>query len=91
LKNTDDFANLSPTQIEDLVIKSCFGKTEVGDKVFPLLSSELFSDDRNQKIVNIIKEYHSEHNKYPRPRELYDFKLKTKELKDRFEEIGKIS
>lgn len=63
----------------------------MGNKIFPLLTPELFNDDRNQKIVKEINDYFNEQGKYPRPRELYDFKLATSELKDRFEEIGKIN
>lgn len=87
----DDFSNLSPTDIEDLIIRSCFKKPELGNKIFPLLVPELFTDDRNQKIITAIYNYFNEFSKYPKPRELYDFRLDTKELKDRFEEIGKIN
>lgn len=87
--STDDFENMSPNDIEDLVIKACFKKTEIGNKVFPILMPELFSDD-NQKIVKKIREFYDEKDRYPRTRELFDFYLEGT-AKDRFEEIGKIN
>lgn len=87
--STDDFENMSPNDIEDLVIKACFKKTEIGNKVFPIMIPELFTDD-NQKIVKKIKEFYDEKERYPRTRELFDFYLDGS-AKDRFEEIGKIN
>lgn len=86
---SDDFENLSPIEIEDLVIKACFKKSDVGNKIFPLLSSELFTED-NQKIVERVKEFYAEKERYPRTRELYDFYLDGS-AKERFSEIGKIN
>lgn len=87
--STDDFENMSPNDIEDLIIKACFKKTEIGNKVFPIMIPELFTDD-NQKIVKKIKEFYDEKERYPRTRELFDFYLDGS-VKDRFEEIGKIN
>lgn len=85
----DDFENLSPIDIEDLVIKACFKKTDVGNKIFPLLDSGLFTED-NQRIIDKIKEFYDEKGKYPRTRELYDFYLDGS-VKERFSEIGKVN
>src|ERR1035437_1841824 len=87
--STDDFENMSPTDIEDLVIKACFKKTEIGNKVFPIMIPELFTD-HNQTIVRKIREFYDDKERYPRTRELFDFYLDGP-VKERFEEIGRIN
>ena len=87
--STEDFEHLSPNDIEDLVIKACFKKAEVGNKVFPILHEELFTD-KNKTIVSKIKEFYEDKGRYPRTRELYDFYLE-KPIQERFDEIGKIN
>ncbi|MCK9428445.1 MAG: hypothetical protein M0R17_00360 [Candidatus Omnitrophica bacterium] len=91
MNSLDDFSNLTPTEIEDIVLRYCFKNHEAGDKIFPLLTPDLFQDEVTQRIIVAIQGYFNEFSRYPRPRELYDFKLQTKDEKSRFDEIGKIN
>lgn len=86
----DDFANLSANEIEDIIIKTCFKRSEIGSKVFPILKEELFFDPLNKGVIKAIQEYYKKHEHWPKVRELYDFEL-TDSLKKRFEQIGNIS
>jgi hypothetical protein len=53
--STDDFEKLDNTTIEDIVIKSCFKRAEIGSKIFPLLSPDLFFDKDTQTVVNDLR------------------------------------
>jgi archaellum biogenesis ATPase FlaH len=88
--STDDFEKLDNTTIEDIVIKSCFKRAEIGSKIFPLLSPDLFFDKDTQTVVNGINAYYVEFGRYPRAKELYDLSLPDEGAKQKFASIGKI-
>ena len=61
---------MEPIFFENLLIKTLFINKDIRDKVYPFLTTDIFENFENQRLVKVFQEFRSKYEKFPTVSEL---------------------